>query len=200
VHKTQRMPATLIVLNGASSSGKSSIARALQELWPRPLLVTGLDTFIVAWPSKFTTLVGENGSPTEQTVGLRIVPGRGPDPSRILESGEQFTLLMRLAHRAWASLSEGGIDQVVDHVLFEAHLRLDALEVLSNAFWVGVMCDIDELIRREAQRGDRLIGFASGTSAMAHEGMTYDLVVDSTSTSSEELARQIFNAVKTSGQ
>jgi len=194
------MTAILIVLNGASSSGKSSIARALQDLWPRPLLVTGIDTFVGAWPSKFTKFIGEDGSPTEQTVGLRVVPGRGPDPSWIFESGEQFNLLMRLAHRAWASLSEGGIDQVVDHVLFEEPLRLDALEALTNAFWVGVMCDIDELVRRETRRGDRPTGFASGTSAVAHEGMTYDVVVDSTSTSSEELARQIFDAVNTSGQ
>jgi chloramphenicol 3-O phosphotransferase len=197
VDKTRRMPATLIVLNGASSSGKSSIARALQDLWPRPLLVTGIDTFIGGWPSSFTKFIGEDGSPSEQSIGLHVVPGRGPAPSWIFESGEQFTLLMRLAHRAWASYSEGGIDQVVDHALFEEPLRLDALESLSNAFWVGVMCDMDELVRREAQRGDRPIGFASGTSVVVHEGMTYDLIVDSTSTSSGQLAQQIFDALNT---
>jgi len=200
VHKTQQMPATLIVLNGASSAGKSSIARALQDLWPRPLLVTGLDTYIGGWPSKFTKFIGENGSPSEQTVGLRVVPGRGPEPSWIFESGEQFNVLMRLVHRAWASYGEGGIDQVVDHAIFEESLRLDALVTLAHAFWVGVMCDMDELVRRETQRGDRPTGFASGTSAVVHEGMTYDLVVDSTSTSSEQLAQQIFDAVNASGQ
>jgi len=49
-------------------------------------------------------------------------------------------------------VSEGGIDQVVDHVLFEEPLRLDALEALTNAFWVGVMCDIDELFVENAAR------------------------------------------------
>jgi chloramphenicol 3-O phosphotransferase len=103
--------------------------------------------------------------------------------------------MMRLAHRAWASYREGGIDQVVDHAIFEEQMRLDALEGLTHGFWVGVMCDMDELVRREAQRGDRPIGFASGTSAAVHEGMTYDLVVDSTSTPSEQLALEIFDAV-----
>lgn len=200
MHKTQRMPATLIVLNGASSSGKSSIARALQDLWPRPLLVTGIDTFIGGWPSKFTKFIAADGSPSEQSVGLHVVPGRGPAPSWIFESGEQFNILMRLVHRAWALYSEGGIDQVVDHTLFEEQLRLDALGAFTNALWVGVMCDMDELVRREAQRGDRPIGFASGTSAVVHEGMTYDLIVDSTSTSSEQLAQQIFDAVNVSGR
>jgi chloramphenicol 3-O phosphotransferase len=200
VHQTQQMPATLIVLNGASSAGKSSIAHALQDLWPRPLLVTGIDTFIGGWPSKFTKFIGEDGLPSEQTVGLRVVPGRGPAPSWIFESGERFNLLMRLVHRAWASYSEGGVDQVVDHAIFEEPIRLDALATLTNAFWVGVMCDMDELVRRETQRGDRPTGFASGTSAVVHEGMSYDLVVDSTSTSSEQLAQQIFDAVDASGK
>jgi len=194
------MPAKLIVLNGASSSGKSSIALALQDLWPRPLLVTGLDTYIGGWPSKFTKFIGEDGTSTEQTVGLRVVPGNGPAPSWIFESGEQFNQLVRLVHRAWASYGKGGIDQVVDHAIFEESMRLDALATLTNAFWVGVMCDMDELVRRETQRGDRPTGFASGTSAVVHEGMSYDLVVDSTSTSSERLAQQIIDAVNASGK
>jgi chloramphenicol 3-O phosphotransferase len=192
------MSTNLFVLNGASSSGKSSIALALQDLWPRPLLVTGLDTYIGGWPAKFTKFIGEEGTPTEQTVGLRVVPGKGPAPSWIFESGEQFNQLMRLVHRAWVSYGDGGIDLIVDHALFDESMRLDALEVLSNAFWVGVMCDMDELVRRESQRGDRPTGFASGTSVVVHEGMRYDLVVDSTSTSSEQLAQQIFDAATAS--
>jgi chloramphenicol 3-O phosphotransferase len=192
--KTRHMPATLIVLNGPSSAGKSSIARCLQDLWPRPLLVTGIDTFIGGWPGSFLKFRGDDGTPSEQSVGLRVVPGHGLPPSWILESGEDFNTLMRLAHRAWASISAGGIDQVVDHAIFEEPMRRDALEVLSNAYWVGVTCDIDELVRREAQRGDRPTGFASGTSAVVHNGMRYDVVVDSTSLTSEELARHIFDA------
>ncbi len=194
VGQTQPMPATLIVLNGASSAGKSSIARCLQDLWPRPLLVTGIDTFIGGWPGSFLKFPGDDGTPSEQSVGLRVVPGHGPPPSWILESGEDFNTLMRLAHRAWASINEGGIDQVVDHAIFEEPMRRNALDVLSNAYWVGVMCDIDELVRREDRRGDRPTGFASGTSAVVHRGMRYDFVVDSTSSTSEELAGQIFDA------
>ena len=47
------MTATCIVLNGPSSSGKSSIAAVLQELWPGPLQVTGLDTFLAAQSRPF---------------------------------------------------------------------------------------------------------------------------------------------------
>jgi chloramphenicol 3-O-phosphotransferase len=52
------MAATCIVLNGSSCSGKSSIAAVLQELWPRPLQVTGLDTFLAAQSERFFAIDG----------------------------------------------------------------------------------------------------------------------------------------------
>jgi chloramphenicol 3-O-phosphotransferase len=41
-----------------SCSGKSSIAAALQELWPRPLQVTGLDTFLASQSRRFFAIDG----------------------------------------------------------------------------------------------------------------------------------------------
>jgi chloramphenicol 3-O phosphotransferase len=192
---TRTMPATLVVLNGASSAGKSSIARALQDIWPRPLVVTGIDTFIAAWPESFVSAPGADPTAGPAATGIRIAPGRGPAPSWIVDYGEDFATLMRLVHGAWASIRDGGIDQVIDHVLIDRRMRRLALEVLSGAFWVGVTCDVDELVRREALRGDRFVGFASGTSAVVHEDMVYVLVVDTTSTTSEENARLIVEAV-----
>jgi chloramphenicol 3-O phosphotransferase len=101
---------------------------------------------------------------------------------------------MRLAHRSWALIRDGGVDQVIDHVLIDQEIRRNALDVLAGAFWVGVYCDVDELIRRESARGDRHIGFASGSSAVAHNEMTYDLTVDTTNTSSEESASLLYRA------
>jgi chloramphenicol 3-O phosphotransferase len=85
---------------------------------------------------------------------------------------------------------------VVDHCIIEPSIREQAQSVLLGAFWVGVTCDIEELVRREAVRGDRYVGFASGTSAVVHRGMNYDMVIDTTSTQPEELARQVFDAVR----
>jgi chloramphenicol 3-O-phosphotransferase len=52
------------------------------------------------------------------------------------------------------------------------------------------------LVRRESARGDRYVGFASGSSAVVHHGMNYDMVIDTTSTPPDELARKIFDAVR----
>jgi chloramphenicol 3-O phosphotransferase len=189
------MPAPMIVLNGASSSGKTTLARALQDLWPRPLILTGIDAFILGWPDRFVTYPGEDGSPAAPSTGVRIVSGLGPAPSWIPEFGDDFHSMMRLAHESWVLICSGGVNLVIDHVLINPTLRQQARDTLVGAFWVGVMCDVDELIRRETARGDRHVGFASGTSAVVHQEMNYDLVIDTTATSTELLARQVYDAV-----
>ncbi len=185
----------MIVLNGASSSGKTTLARALQDLWPRPLILTGIDAFIFGWPDRFATYPGEDGSPAAPSTGVRIVSGLGPAPSWIPEFGDDFHSMMRLAHESWVLICSGGVNLVIDHVLINPTLRQQARDTLVGAFWVGVMCDVDELIRRETARGDRHVGFASGTSAVVHQEMNYDLVIDTTATSTELLARQVYDAV-----
>ena len=45
-----RVPTDIIVLNGGSSSGKTSLARCLQELLPEPWLALGVDDLIAAMP------------------------------------------------------------------------------------------------------------------------------------------------------
>ena len=64
------MTATCIVLNGTSCSGKSSIAAALQQLWPRPLQVTGIDTFLAAQSRRFFA-IGELGGRVQLGPGDR---------------------------------------------------------------------------------------------------------------------------------
>lgn len=189
-----KVPSPLIVLNGPSSAGKTSIVTALQGIWPRPLFASGIDAFIIGWPESHVDLPGEDGT-TATRSGIGIVAGLGPAPSWIPEFGDEFHAVMRHAHEMWGAMSRTGIDLVIDHVICDATMREQARSSLVDAFWVGVTCDVDELVRRETARGDRYIGFASGTSAAVHHDMSYDLVIDTTSTSAETLARLIYDAV-----
>jgi chloramphenicol 3-O phosphotransferase len=188
------VPSHLIVLNGPSSAGKSSIIKALQDLWPRPLFASGIDVFIMEWPESHVSFPGEDGSPAS-SAAIRIVPGLGPAPSWIPEYNEEFHEVLRIANESWTAMRQGGLDLIVDHVIIDDQMRRDARRSLADAFWVGVKCDVDELVRRESVRGDRYPGFASGTSAVVHEEMNYDLIVDTTSTPTEVVTRQIYDAV-----
>jgi len=59
---TMALP-TVIVLNGASSVGKSTLAVALQDLLPRPFLHVGVDTLLAAMPpSSAGIAVADDGS------------------------------------------------------------------------------------------------------------------------------------------
>ncbi len=49
----------VVILNGASSAGKSSVARALQRLAGRPMLHVALDAFLAMLPTQsFDTAEG----------------------------------------------------------------------------------------------------------------------------------------------
>src|ERR1700735_3060807 len=118
----------VIVLNGGSSSGKTSIARALQEILPSPWLTFGVDALIDA------------------------LPGRGEDPRSGLVLEPDGTVTVRPEFRAiqdtWykglASMARSGTSLILDEVLLSGsagqwRLRaaLDGLSVL----WGGVHCD-----------------------------------------------------------
>lgn len=192
---THLMPSDLIILNGPSSVGKSSLVRELQQLWPRPLFATGTDSIIIGWPESFV-LDHNESDPAKEKDALHIVAGLGSAPSWVPKMNDTFLTISRHAHESWAAIHQSGIDVVVDHCIIEPNIREQAQSLLIGAFWVGVTCDVEELVRREAVRGDRYLGFASGTSAVVHCGMDYDLVIDTTSTPPEKLARQVFDAVR----
>ncbi len=189
------MPGDLIVVNGPSSAGKSSLIKHLQHLWPRPLYATGIDALIMGWPESYFLDHDESDQSKEADV-LQIVAGLGPAPSWVPMLNDTFITISRHSHEAWAAMNQSGVDVVVDHCLIETSIREQARALLVGAFWVGVTCEVEELIRREALRGDRYLGFASGTSAVVHDNMKYDLTIDTTSTPVETLARQVFDAVR----
>ncbi|MFM9452999.1 phosphotransferase-like protein [Streptomyces europaeiscabiei] len=57
--------------------------------------------------------------------------------------------------------------------------------------WVGVRCDSTVAAGREIARGDRVQGMAEAQADIVHEGVHYDLEVDTTHTESLTCARTI---------
>src|SRR5437870_9713173 len=112
-------PGQVIVLNAASSSGKSTVGRELQRILPRPYLFTGIDSFLpmlrpdghvgMTWTARTND---DAGAPTAP---LRwVFPAHGGDPVHI-EFGESGHRLIRGMHRALAAVAFAGNDVIVEH-------------------------------------------------------------------------------------
>jgi chloramphenicol 3-O-phosphotransferase len=48
-----KMPGTIILLNGTSSSGKTTLLKTLQAALPEPFLDSGLDRFLWMLPKRY---------------------------------------------------------------------------------------------------------------------------------------------------
>jgi chloramphenicol 3-O-phosphotransferase len=128
------MTATCIVLNGTSCSGKSSIAAALQKLWPGPLQVTGIDTFLAAQSERFFAFHGRVAA------GFSWVPVTvDGQPAFDVVPGPLGLGMIKASHAYWAACAGAGLDQVIDDVWLvpdqPAGMR-DAL-LAANTLWGG---------------------------------------------------------------
>jgi chloramphenicol 3-O phosphotransferase len=171
-------PFQVVVLNGGSSAGKSTIARCLQSLLAEPWLSVGIDDFIAAMPP------GLLGSPD----GIQVSPDGQITVAPAVRDVEQAWM------RGIAAMAQAGAGLILDLVFLEGeagqqrwHVALDGLRVL----WVGVRCDAQVASAREAVRGDRKLGMAATQANMVHRGVSYDLQVDSADASPIECARAI---------
>lgn len=156
-------PGTLIILNGTSSSGKSSLARALQRALEAPYLEMGLDRYIWSLPGRYL-----------DTPLWDDVLGRAS------HAGATGDLMVRGMHAAFGALLDTGLNVVADHVLVEPAWVTDlARAVDGRAAWlVGVHCPLDVLEAREAARGDRTLGQARKQFDRVHAHGRYDITVD----------------------
>jgi chloramphenicol 3-O phosphotransferase len=170
--------ARLIILNGGSSSGKTAIVRALQEVLEEPWLGFSVDDFVDALPAKL------DGSPD----GIEI----GPDGK--VSVGPAFRELEAGWTAGIVAICRAGGRVLMDDVFLGGRSSqqrwrnaIGDLETL----WVGVHCDPSIAAQRELARGDRPAGMAEGQALIVHQGITYDVEVDTSHTESIDCARTI---------
>lgn len=168
----------LVVLNGTSSSGKTTVARAFQDAAPSVFLNFSIDSILSALPP---------------SVLQRLVAGTPITDLRLPE-------LVRAFYSCTGELLRIGHDLVIDHAVtarYHAELLLAACEG-HDTFIVGIECTIDLAREREAARGDRRLGLADQQFETIHSWLDYDLVVDTSQQSPSEAAASILAAL-TSG-
>jgi chloramphenicol 3-O phosphotransferase len=174
-------PGSIIILNGASSSGKTSIVRQLQATIGEPFLDAGLDWFLWMLPSRFL-----ERPLWDDVLGLATEAG---------ETGHRLVLGM---HRAIAELARAGNNVITDHVLVEPAWVADCAAVLADlpAWLVGIRCPLEVLEAREQARGDRTLGQARAQYELVHQHVLYDIEVNTAEMTPGECAEYIWAAVE----
>ena len=142
----------IIFLNGVSSSGKSTLAKLLQGKLTEPYCWLSLDNFLSTIHDKFYN--------SEYRATLRQA--------------------MRAMHHTIKLFSDLGLNVIVDHVLEKQEWLEECVKILNESpvLFVHVTCPLEELRRREKERGDRPIGQAEGQLTQLNPKDTYDITVD----------------------
>ncbi|GAA1607441.1 chloramphenicol 3-O phosphotransferase [Actinoplanes couchii] len=109
----------------------------------------------------------------------------------------------RALEAAWitgvAAMARAGARIIVDEVFVgQAASQQRWAEALGDlpVLWVGVRCDAAVAAGRETARGDRTPGMAASQAEMVHQGVRYDIEVDSTRTEAIDVARLIVEVLQ----
>jgi len=181
----------VILINGTSSSGKTTLVRALQAALPDPWLEIGIDRFVFALPKRYLD------QPLWSEVFRYVRPDGATDGPFRIETGELGRRLVSGMHRTVAALADSGLDVIVDHVLLESEW-LDECRRLWAPFdvlFVGVRCPLEVVVERERSRRDRTIGQAAAQFEVVHRAGGYDLEVDTSRLGPEEAAARVVAAL-----
>lgn len=166
------MCAQIILLHGASSSGKTTLARAVQARIELAFWHVSIDH------------LRESGV-------LPMDHFRSGDFDWVQHRKQVFDGF----HASLSAYADAGNNLIVEHILDEDGW----VETLKHAlqshdvFFVGLHCDLSTLQDREVRRGDRPLGSAAQDFGSIHKGRQYDLELDGT-TSPQENVRVLLDA------
>lgn len=179
--------AKIILLNGVGSSGKTSLAHALQVASADVFLHVQMDTFLGMLPTRYLD------DPDGFTFSSSTVDGNDVVS---IHSGPIAQRAMRGMRHAIVALAAAGNNLIVDEVLLGDEKREYArLFAPFQLITVGVHCTLQVLEERERQRNDRLVGLARWQYDKVHAGMTYSVTVDTSKASPEECAQVVMRAL-----
>lgn len=178
----QPNPGTVIILNGTSSSGKSTILKELQKHLSEPFLEAGIDKFLWMLPKRYLEPpFWDEVFGKANTLGV---------------VGHQLVYSM---HHAIRALALSGSNVLADHVMIHSGCRQGFAHLLHDlpTYLVGVRCPLEVLEERERARRDRTLGQARLQYEQVHANLVYDVEVDTSLNNPQECALKIIDFIHT---
>ena len=184
----------IILLNGAGSSGKSQLAKAIQHLADIPYIAVSFDAFFNMMPRSHIV-----GGPFSKE-GFDFAPYEsGGKPAISVETGELGKKLVNSIPSITKIMADNGLNLIIDEILFGDEQLKAYLECLKEhkLYFIGVKCSLEAMEEREILRGDRAIGLSRDQYNKVHQSFRpYDLEIDTTNNSSFTCARQILKLIE----
>ena len=164
----------ILLLNGPSSAGKTTLAWELQTNAPSYWYWLPLDYFLDAVPSQLWDS----------------------------DENEGFSIAFNLYHDCIKLISDQGKDIIVDTVMYSEDSFLSFVNKFAEypVIMVKVICQIEELNKRERERGDRDIGLAANQFKHMESQTKYDFIVDTHAKSTDECACLIIELLENQEQ
>ena len=156
----------IIILNGVSSSGKTTLSKALQNAFSEEYLALGIDDII------------------------------GMLPTGLPDTGVEDTVrkCQTILHGFIRLLSDTGHNVIVDNIILASFGTLDECVTSLKDYQVMMVrlnCPAHELRRREQKRGDRSIGNGESQIDDLVPTDTYDVVVNTYEESIDQCVNRI---------
>jgi chloramphenicol 3-O phosphotransferase len=184
----------VIILNGPSGSGKSSIQKEFQKLMmPHLWIKVGIDNL---FDSVMPDITPENMNFWQSANPIRWVETTQDSENKkvitlfVGQEGERVAYAMNSAIAAYA---ENGCNVIVDYIAYKPEWLKDLKHKLAKytTYYVAVDILLDILEQREAARGTSPQGHARSHYATVHGNEVYDIRVNSHQNSAREIAQQL---------
>lgn len=174
----------IVLLNGTSSSGKTSISMELKNQKEMPFHHLSIDDFF----ANYNDFI-DNTFPD-------IEPTREVDDQVVAEI--LFDPIMSVYYATIKLFSEMGLNVIVDTVMDNDKRFNEFHDLLFDhpILFVGVLCSREELTRREQVRGNRAIGLANSQFEKVYSFDEYDLGVNTEEMNPAECAEKILSFIK----
>jgi chloramphenicol 3-O phosphotransferase len=182
-------PPDVLFVNGASSAGKTSLIRAVQDLVPVPYLHVGLDHCFALVPEPW----GGGGPGRYSAAGFAYEacrPSSDGLPRTAITVGPVGAAMLAAYRRSLVTLLQHGCLLAIDELLLSDEIGADYLTLLApyDVQYVLVTAAPDCLEERCAARGHQQ-GFGRWSlTAAGHLPREYDLTFDSERMSTQECA------------
>ena len=185
---------TIIILNGPSASGKSSLQRAFQKIADQPFIKIGIDNF-------FDNVMPEDiqqRDRQEYMTGYKKVDHDGK-PIFGITIGKNGEKVIAGMVKSIAAYAHAGNNVIVDYIMYDDAWLKDLVTTLKGyrVYLVGVKLPLEVLEQREKNRGTSPVGHVRSHYSTVHKNWIYDLEVDTSVLSSEEAAQKIKTLVAT---